>query len=320
MNVQKIVIAGGSGFLGQCLTTHFNDQGAQVIVLTRGQERLENGVNYVHWNGRSLYRWKDHLEGADVLINLSGKSVDCRYTKRNKRLILNSRLESTRALGLALMKVKNGPATWINPTSATIYRHAEDRPMTEANGEHGTGFSVDVCEKWENMFFSFDLPRVRKLALRTTIVLGKEGGAFVPLKNLARIGLGGKHGNGKQRFSWMHSYDFCRAVNFAIQNVNLEGVVNLSAPEQVTNAELMHEMRDATGMSFGLPNPKLLLEIGARLINTETELLLKSRWVEPEKLKQAGFQWEFPTLEKALAELCARDLFATKMSEPLAVH
>ena len=210
MNAKKIVIAGGTGFLGQILTAYFTERGVQMVVLTRGANKHENGVNYVHWNGRSLNTWREQLEGADALINLSGKSVNCRYAKRNKQLIYNSRLESTRVLGLPLMKAKNGPKTWINATSATIYRHA-DRPMTEANGLHGVGFSVDVCEKWERMFFRFDLPKLRKVAMRTTIALGKEGGAFGPLQNLAKLGLGGKHGNGKQTFSWIHAYDFCRS-------------------------------------------------------------------------------------------------------------
>ncbi|MDA7744511.1 TIGR01777 family oxidoreductase [bacterium] len=319
MKEKKIVIAGGSGFLGQILTEYFTDRGVEIVVLTRGANEQKNGANYVNWNGRSLDTWRTHLEGTDALINLSGKSVNCRYTKENKQLIYNSRLESTRVLGLALMKAKNGPKTWINTTSATIYRHA-DRPMTESNGVHGVGFSVDVCEKWERMFFSFDMPQLRKVAMRTTIVLGKEGGAFLPLRNLANLGLGGRHGNGKQMFSWIHAYDFCRAIGFAIENNEVNGIVNLGAPEQVNNAELMHELRDAVDAPFGLPSPKWLLEVGAMFMGTETELLLKSRWIEPEKLKEAGFHWEFPTLEKALAELCTKDLFAASVSKPLVAH
>lgn len=319
MKAKKIVIAGGTGFLGQILTDYFTERGVQIVVLTRGADERRKGVQYVHWNGRSLDTWREHLENADALINLSGKSVNCRYTKKNRKLIYNSRLESTRVLGLALMKTKNGPKTWINTTSATIYRHA-DRPMTETNGVHGVGFSVDVCEKWERMFFSFDLPQLRKVAMRTTIVLGKEGGAFVPLRHIARLGMGGRHGNGKQMFSWIHAYDFCRAISFAIQNNEVNGIVNLGAPEQVTNAEMMHELCHALGAPFGVPNPKWMLELGAAFMGTETELLLKSRWIEPERLKEAGFHWEFPTIEKALAELCAKDLFAAKLGEPMIAH
>jgi uncharacterized protein len=309
MKPRRIVIAGGTGFLGKILCQHFKDQNDLVFVLTRGASEVREGVEYVHWDGQSLGDWVNYLNDADALINLSGKSVDCRYTKENRQRIYDSRLKSTRALGLAMLKMEKPPRTWINATSGTIYRHAEDRPMTEADGEIGQGFSVDVCQKWERMFFGFELPLVRKAALRTTIVLGNEGGAFVPLKMMARLGAGGKHGNGKQMFSWIHAYDFCRAVQFVMDNNELDGVFNVAAPEQLQNHEVMKLMREVTDVPFGIPNPKWLLEIGAMIIGTETELLLKSRWVKPERLEQAGFQWEFANLEKAFVDLLAKPMF-----------
>jgi len=312
MKPQRIIIAGGTGFLGEILTRHFRDQDHQVIILTRGESKAKQGVEYVHWDGQSLGDWVNYLKGADALINLSGKSVDCRYTTKNRRRIYDSRLNSTRALGLAMLKMEKPPKTWINATSGTIYRHAEDRPMTEADGELGEGFSVDVCQKWERMFFGFELPLVRKAALRTTIVLGNEGGAFVPLKTMARLGAGGKHGNGEQMFSWIHAFDFCRAVQFVVENNELEGVFNVAAPEQVQNHTMMRMLRSALDVPFGIPSPKWLLEIGAMIIGTETELLLKSRGVKPERLEQAGFQWEFPALEKAFADLLAKPMFAVE--------
>lgn len=312
MKKDHIIIAGGTGFLGQHLAEYFENLGKHVTILTRGKTRQENRINYIHWNGRSLDHWMERLEGAEALINLSGKSVNCRYTKKNKKRIYDSRLQSTRALGLAMMKSKQPPKVWINATSATIYRHAEDRPMTEENGVHGHGFSVDVCEKWERMFFSFDLPKVRLVAARTAIVLGTNGGALPPLKRLVQMGLGGRQGDGNQRFSWIHTYDFCRAMHFLIKEKNMEGPVNLSAPEQVINRQLMKKLRDAVGAPLALPTPTWMLKLGALIIGTETELVLKSRWVSPEKLERAGFEWEFPKLEKALADLCTRPMFKHK--------
>lgn len=302
--MRKIVIAGGSGFLGDCLTRHFNDLGDQVIILTRGKDELKNKTQLVHWDGRTKGSWAHVLEGADVLINLNGKSVDCRYTEENKRLIYATRLESTEILGKAVQRCSVPPKVWINAASATIYRHSLDKEMDEYSGEIGTGFSVDVCEKWEAIFNSMAAPRTRKILIRTGIVLGKREGPLKSLKMLARLGLGGHQGHGDQYFSWLHEADFVRSIEFLINHQAATGAYNITAPTPVPNYCFMKEMRKALSIPFGLPTPVWLLEMGAVLIRTETELILKSRRVVPKRLQDAGYTFLFNTIDDALTDLC----------------
>jgi uncharacterized protein (TIGR01777 family) len=243
------------------------------------------------------------LEGADLVLNLAGKSVDCRYNEKSKRAILYSRIETTRLIGEAITACKQPPGLWINSSTATIYRHAEDRPMTEDGGEIGKGFSVDVAKAWEKTFFDFSLPFTRQVALRMAIVLGKEGGVMKPLKRLVKLGLGGKQGKGTQMFSWVHIEDVFRIILLAMEHKQMEGVVNCSSPNPVTNNVLMDSLRNALHVQIGLPAPEWLLKIGAVLIRTETELILKSRWVVPERLLGAGFRFSYPTLTSALKEI-----------------
>lgn len=298
----KIVLAGGSGFMGRSLIFH-NVSNAEWEVFSRGKNCNIPGARVMHWDGKNCDDLIQELEGADVLINLSGKSVDCRYNANNMAEIYASRLESTKALGEAMLQCKNPPSLWLNAASATIYRHAEDRAMDEFHGEYGTGFSVDVCQKWESMFFGFQVPGVRQVAMRTAIVLGREGGVLIPLKNLTRLGLGGAMGSGKQMFSWIHEKDLARAVDFVIRNQEISGPVNFSAPGPVTNTELMRTLRHCLNMPLGLHTPEWLLKLGAVLIRTETELILKSRWVLPSRLLQTGFEFEFPEIKYALEDL-----------------
>ncbi|MEQ8808864.1 MAG: TIGR01777 family oxidoreductase, partial [Imperialibacter sp.] len=232
--------------------------------------------------------------------NLNGKSVDCRYNEKNKQLIYDTRIEATDVLGQALRQLKNPPRVWINAASATIYRHALDRDMDEETGEIGHGFSVDVCRKWEQTFFGAEAPGTRKVALRTAIVLGREGGALQPLKNLAKIGFGGPQGKGNQYFSWLHENDFARIVDYVIENDSLSGVYNAAAPHPLTNREVMKALRKAANRPVGLPMPEWLLHFGAWLINTETELILKSRRVVPGRLLESGFKFQHSTIEEAL--------------------
>lgn len=300
----KIVIAGGSGFLGRVLRKHFVEKGHDVVNLTRSPERDGGDGPSVAWDGATMGAWTTELDGAQVLINLSGKSVDCRYNEANKAAIYASRLESTEILGKAIADCEKPPSLWLNAASATIYRHAEDRPMDEATGELGEGFSVDVCQRWERTFFDAPIPdTVRRVALRTAIVLGRDGGALVPLRMLTRLGLGGKQGNGRQYFSWLHEADFIGIVEHAIAHEELSGVINVSAPNPVPNAAFMAALRRACGMPLGLPTPAWLLEIGAVLIRTETELILKSRWVVPKRLLDSGYGFRFPDVEEAMADL-----------------
>ncbi|ANE48401.1 NAD-dependent epimerase [Paenibacillus swuensis] len=291
---RKIVLAGGTGFVGRFLEQKFRELQDVVKIISRG-----NG--HISWSDRRSII--DALDGADVVINLAGKSVDCRYNEKNKREIVSSRVDTTQALGDAIKACAKPPALWMNASTATIYRHAEDRPMTEDNGELGTGFSVDVAKAWEEAFFSCRVPGVRQAALRMAIVLGRDGGVIGPYRNLVNFGLGGVQGSGRQMFSWIHIEDVFRIVQFIMEHKTLNGVFNCSSPHPVMNQEFMKQLRVAAGVRVGLPSPRWLLEIGAMLIRTETELILKSRWVVPERLSVKGFTFRYGKLEDALGEI-----------------
>ncbi|MHA6258647.1 TIGR01777 family oxidoreductase [Sporosarcina sp. CAU 1771] len=288
---KKIVIAGGTGFIGNYFEEKFTNLGYEVLIISRQAQHLS-------WSDQSSI--VEALDDAEMLINLAGKSVNCRYNEKNKKEIFNSRTETTQILGHALLACKNPPSLWINSSTATIYRHAEDRPMTEENGDIGTGFSVDVAKVWEESLFSFNLPQTRQVALRIAIVLGKDGGVMEPYRNLVRFGLGGVQGSGSQMFSWIHIEDVFRIVQFLQENKQLTGVFNCSAPQPVTNKEFMSQLRKTMDRKFGFPSPKWMLEIGSVFLRTETELVLKSRWVIPERLEKEGFQFTFPTVDKAI--------------------
>lgn len=223
--MKKIVIAGGTGFLGNVLTTYFQPKTEIIIVLTRGKSRVEHNIKYIHWDAKTLGDWKSELENADVLINMTGKSVDCRYHQKNKDLILSSRIKSTQVLGEAIQTCKHPPKVWLNSSTATIYRHSLIKEMDEIDGETGKGFSVHVATSWENVFFKSLTTSTRKVALRTSIVLGKKGGALPPILKLTKLGLGGKQGTGNQKISWIHEQDFCKSIEFIINNKNIEGVI-----------------------------------------------------------------------------------------------
>jgi hypothetical protein len=305
--MNKIVIAGGTGFLGKVLVAYFKTKVTLVTILTRGESRIENNVQFIHWDAKTSGDWVQELENAEILINLTGRSVDCRYTQKNKDLILNSRMISTSILGEAINTCKNPPKIWINSSTATIYRHSLDKEMDEIDGEIGTGFSVNVATSWEKTFFSQQTPKTRKIALRTSIVLGKKGGALPPILNLTNIGLGGKQGNGNQKLSWIHEIDFARSIEFIIKNPDIEGVINIVSPKPVTNSTFMKTLRKVVKIPFGIPIPKPVLQFGARIIKTETELILKSRNVIPSKLVNNGFQFLYPDIKSALTSIIKND-------------
>lgn len=297
----KIIITATNGFMGKALVNYFKKE-HQVIALQRNTQANETNVKYFIWDGKTIGTWAQEFEGADVVINLAGKSVDCRYNEKNKAEIFSSRLESTAIIGKAIEKCAVNPKIWINAASATIYQHSFV-PMTEKDGIIGSGFSVEVCKAWEKAFNDFNHLNIRQIALRTAIVLGSDGGVMVPFKNLSKFGLGGKMGDGKQMFSWIHILDICRAIEFFIQHENTQGVYNLAAPNPISNKEFMQALRKQYKRPFGITLPKFLLEIGARIIQTETELILKSRYVIPERLLEAGFEFEYNTISKALKEI-----------------
>lgn len=295
----KIIIAAGTGFLGKNLEKYFTEKGNQVYILTRNPKR----ENEIYWNAKTLGEWKNVLENADVLINLAGKSVDCRYTEKNKKEIYNSRIESTKVLQQAIDESVNKPKIWLNASSATIYIHSETHLNTEENGIIGDDFSMNICKSWEKEFFKIKTENVRKVALRTSIVLGNNGGAFPKLKTITKLGLGGKQGRGNQNVSWIHIDDFCRAIEHIINNENIVGEINITAPNPLSNKEFMRKLRKEIKIPFGLNAPVWQLEIASIFLKTETELILKSRNVYPEKLIKSGFEFTYSNIESAFNDL-----------------
>jgi uncharacterized protein (TIGR01777 family) len=300
--MKKLIIAAGTGFLGQVLIDHFKDKFDEIVILTRGKSQTIDAVKYVNWNARTFSGWEKELENATVLINLAGKSVDCRYTKENKKEILLSRIESTKILNKAVLNCQNPPKHWLNSSTSTIYRFSLDKQMDEVDGEIGNDFSINVALSWEKAFFKTETPKTLKSALRTSIVLGKNGGAFIPLKTLAKIGFGGKQGKGNQFISWIHEADFTNAVDFIIQK-EIIGVINVVSPEPIANSIFMKKLRKAVGFPFGIPINKFFLEIGSFIIRTETELVLKSRNVIPKRLLENGFGFKFGEIDEAFLDL-----------------
>lgn len=315
MTNKKIVIAGGSGFIGEELIRYFGMENDLVVLTRKLSESVNNRNTYTHlkdndlartkyvkWDGESLGIWCAELDTADIVINLAGKSVNCRYTEKNKREIINSRVNSTKIIGKAIQQLSNPPKLWINSSSATIYRHATDKPQDEFTGEIKNDFSVEVCKQWEKAFVEMETPGTRKIALRMAITLG-AGGVMLPYYNLLKFGLGGKQGNGKQMYSWIHIEDTCRIIDWLFEHKELEGIFNCSSPNPVTNKVFMNTLRNLTNTSFGLPAYKWMLKLGALIIGTETELVLKSRWVIPAKLLEAGFVFHYPEIKPALQNI-----------------
>jgi len=306
---RKLILPGGSGFLGRLLADWFADLDWQVIVLSRRPQVEVPGIRTVTWNGETLGTWVNELEGAAAVVNLAGRSVNCRYHARNRRAILNSRLHSTRVLADAVRGCREPPRVWLNSSTATIYRHSVDREMDESGGIGATreakdAFSVEVATRWERAFEEALAPRTRKIALRTAMVLADvPGTVFCVLRRLVRLGLGGAMGSGGQYVSWIHHADFCRAIEWLIEHDEIAGPVNVSAPEPVTNRELMRVLRGTFGVPFGLPATEWILEIGAWLLRTETELVIKSRRVVPGRLLARGFEFEYPLLVFAVREI-----------------
>lgn len=312
----RVVIAGASGFIGGYLVARYRAAGAEVRTIGRGASADAS------WGDAAAIAGV--VDGCDVLVNLAGKSVNCRYTPSNRREIISSRVETTAALRAAVADASAPPRVWVNSSTATIYRHAEDRPMTERDGELGSGFSVEVAKAWEAEFFAGALPATRRVALRIAIVLG-DGGVMRLLARLARLGLGGPQldgrwlstrarrdagtqhvfgaRGGRQRFSWVHLDDLAGTIDFVAARPDLDGVVNVSAPNPTDNRTLMRTIRRLLGVPFGLPARRWMLEPGSAVIRTETELVLKSRWVVPERLLDSGYEFVHPDLEPALRSI-----------------
>lgn len=355
MKNKKIIITGGTGFLGQALAKYFGKDN-HVVILSRQSVNGHNNnynnklvtsadgynITYWRWDGRHVEKhWAQDIDGADIVINLAGKSVNCRYNEKSKREIIDSRVDATETIGRAIQQAAVPPKLWINSSSATIYRNTINKINDEFTGEISdwkndnmpysffdrlrrryqqwiTGlrfgktserynnlkkdFSVQVCKKWEQTFFEQRTPFTRKVALRTAVTLG-AGGVIVPYFNLLKFALGGHQGDGKQWYSWVHVEDFCRTVEWCYDHTDMEGVYNCAAPNPVTNKAFMGTLRKITGHKIGLPAFTWMLEFGAKLIGTETELILKSRRVVSTKLMGTGFRFKYETVDKAFKEI-----------------
>ena len=312
----KLVLAGGSGQIGAVIDRAFAAAGHELVVLSRRPEAVRTSGRPIAWDAVSLGPWTDELEGADALINLAGRSVDCRYSPANRRAILDSRVQSTCVLGAALARASQPPPVWLQAGTATIYAHRYDGANDERDGilggdEPGApstwGFSIDVAKAWERELFEAETPRTRKVVLRSAMTMSPDrGGVFDTLLGLVRRGLGGTLGDGRQYVSWIHEYDFVRAISWLIDRPDIDGPVNLAAPEPLPNAAFMRLLREAAGRRFGLPAPRWALELGALFMRTETELVLKSRRVVPGRLLEVGFRFELPEWAAAAKDLCTR--------------
>ncbi|RZL27642.1 MAG: TIGR01777 family protein [Pedobacter sp.] len=303
MKYNKIVLAGGNGYLGGVLAKHFSSIADEVIILSRKPKAIEGNIKTILWDGKTEGNWVNNLNGASLMVNLCGKNVNCRYNDKNRQEIINSRVLPTNLLNRVIEQLERPPLLWINITSATIYRHAEDQAQDEITGEIGYGFSIDVCKIWEETFFQVTNPKTRKIALRLGIVLGRKDGAFPRLLNLVKLGMGGKQGDGMQYVSWIHEQDVALSIEWLLDQKEIKGVVNCTAPDAIKNNELMKSLRKAHGVPFGLPAPAWLLEIGAKIIGTETELILKSRWVKPSVLLNSGFKFQYGFIDNAIHDI-----------------
>ena len=309
-----IVIPGGTGQIGTVLARSFHARGHHVVVLSRHPEKRPWRV--VPWDGATLGAWVDEIAGADVVINLAGRSVNCRYNASNRRAILESRVQSTAATGAAIAAATRPPRVWLQASTATIYAHRYDAPNDERSGIIGGHepdapdtwtFSIDVATAWERAFNEAITPATRKVLLRSAMVMSPNRGGIVDtLLGLVRRGLGGKVGDGRQFMSWIHDHDFVRAVDWLIDHDDIDGIVNVASPNPVPNADFMRELRTAAGVRVGLPVSKWMLEVGAVFLGTESELILKSRRVIPARLQENGFVFHYPHWRDAARDLCRR--------------
>jgi uncharacterized protein (TIGR01777 family) len=312
----KILLPGGSGQVGTILAKAFHAEGHEVVVLSRSARGGAMPWRVVAWDGRTLGGSAAEVDGADVLINLAGRNVNCRYTTANRRAIMASRVESVRAVGEAIAGAARPPRVWLQASTATIYSHRYDAPnddITGVIGGHEPGapdawnFSIDVATAWERAAAEANTPRTRKVLLRSAMTMSPDrGGVFDVLLGLVRRGLGGKSGDGRQYVSWIHERDFVRAVQLLIDRDDLSGPVNLTAPNPLPNADFMRGLREAWGIRLGLPATRWMLEVGTFLMRTESELVLKSRRVVPRRLLEAGFTFDFPTWPEAARDLVTR--------------
>lgn len=312
----KIVIPGGTGQVGGILRRAWSAAGHEVVVLSRHAVQLEDGVRRLAWDGRTIGLWADEIDGADVVVNLAGRTVSCRYTEANLTQMMDSRVGSTRVVGEAIAAASAPPRTWLQMSTATIYAHRFDAPNDEATGIIGGDepdtpayweFSTRIAKRWEAEQAAAETPRTRKVALRSAMVMSPDnGGVFDVLLSLVRLGLGGPVAGGRQYVSWLHERDFVRACELLIERDDIAGPVNMAAPGPLPQRDLMRTLRKEVGMPIGLPATRWMAEIGAWALRTDTELLLKSRRVVPGRLREAGFEFEYADWAGAAHDLVGR--------------
>lgn len=311
-----IVLPGGSGQIGQLLARAFIRDGHTCTVLSRNPGASSSSLRHVYWDAQTLGPWADELESADVVINLAGRTVNCRYTAANLDAMMRSRVDSTRILGEAIARAKSPPRVWLQSSTATIYAHRYDAPNDEATGLIGGEEpdapkswrrSIEVARAWEAALDAAPTPKTRKVALRSAVVLSPDrGGIFDVIATLTSRGLGGTQGDGRQYLSWIHDRDFVAAINFLIAREDLSGPINLSSPQPIPNRDFFIALRQALGVRLALPATRWMLEIGAAFMRTETELVLKSRRVVPGRLLAAGFDFTYSDWPSAARDLASR--------------
>lgn len=302
MSRGRVVLAGGSGFLGRALSDELARAGYEAVVLTRKLGRSSSRARQVVWDGRSVGAWARELEGAAAVVNLAGRSVECRHTRKNRREIIKSRVRSVEAVGRAVAACEAPPKVFVQAGSLAVYGDA-GRRVCDESAPAGSGFPVEVCLRWERAFDALELPATRKVLLRIGFVLGRDGGALPTLARLARLYLGGTIGAGRQFISWLHVRDFCRVVLWCIEHEEARGVFNATGPAPVTNAEFMCELRCALKRPWSPRLPAWLVRLGALFLRTEPELALEGRRCIPDRLVEHNFKFVYTNLESALADL-----------------
>ena len=306
----RIVIAGGSGFLGISLATHLSASGKSIVLLSRHPPRLRGPWKHVTWDARTLGGWQRELDGAFGLVNLVGRSVDCIKTPDHQDEILRSRVDATRVLGMAVRSLDNPPPMWVQMSTAHIYGDPPSVPCTEESS-FGYGLAPFVARAWEAEFWTSVLPSQRPVVLRTSFVIGRNrgagGGALARLRFLVGLGLGGTVGSGKQGMSWIHETDMNRLFERALFNPSMQGTYIASSPNPVSQQVFMRELRRAVGMPIGLPAFSWMVRIGAPLfLRTDPELALYGRYVVSQRLREEQFEFQFPQLDAALKDLLDR--------------
>lgn len=297
--MKKLIIAGANGFIARYITRHFSALGWEVVGLARRTEGLDENCRYVHWDGETMGSWADEIDGCDVVVNMAGSSVNCRHNEVNKKHIISSRVTTTRLLGLAIAACEKPPEVWMNASGVAGYKHVDTAPQDE-NGEGGDDFMAEVVHLWEDEFYKADIPEsVRRLALRTTLVMAMNEPKIAAdyLVKMSKLFMGGKLASGQQMVSWIYIEDYCRAIEWLIDHNDVSGAVNMSTPEPVTNAEMMRRFRKAVNRPFGLPAAGWMVKIGAFFLGTEAELILKGMWVLPTKLETHGFVFKHPEMK-----------------------